>query len=233
MKTNFIKAFFTLSILFFTATVSAAQDLILKRGGEEIYGKVLEIKEDKIFYKKDINDSTTISIDKRLVFMVKFENGAKIVFDNLIVAEPVTAVPVEEVEEEPSGPMLIERRGKELYFYNGRYYSIKRLNPILLATEDKEIKDELATAKAASIGSWVLFGASFPLGTVGLAGLLMINDPITYGGAEDPLARPLAVAGLGSFLLFQAGNILLKKVVRDNCGRRAVERYNQLQLLNK
>ncbi|MBO9699237.1 MAG: hypothetical protein J7604_03450 [Sporocytophaga sp.] len=232
MKTNFIKSFFALCILFFAVTVSFSQDLILKRGGDEIYGKVLEIKEDKIFFKNNVNDSIINSIDKRLVFMVKFENGAKIVFDNPIIAEPVTAAPVEE-KEEPSGPMLIETRGRGLYYYNGRYYSSKRLSPLLLSTNDREIRDHITTAKAANIGSWVLFGLSFPLGTVGLVGLAEINDAATYGTPQDPLAAPLAVAGIGSFLICQVGNIVLKKVVRENSSRKAVERYNQLQLLNK
>src|SRR5690349_7013832 len=147
MKTNFIKSFFALCILFFAVTVSFSQDLILKRGGDEIYGKVLEIKEDRIFYKNNVNDSITNSIDKKLVFMVKFENGAKIVFDNPIITEPVTAAPIEE-KEEPTGPLLIETRGRGLYYYNGRYYSVKRLSPVLLSTNDKEIRDHLSTAKA-------------------------------------------------------------------------------------
>ncbi|MCR6638615.1 MAG: hypothetical protein NVV82_06380 [Sporocytophaga sp.] len=233
MKNNFVKSFFAICILFFTVTFSFSQDLILKRGGDEIYGKVLEIKEDKIFYKNNVNDSITNSIDKRLVFMVKFENGAKIVFDNPIIAEPVTAAPSLEEENEPTGPMLIETRGRGLYYYNGRYYSVKRLSPILLSTNDKEIRDHLATAKAANIGSWVLFGLSFPLGTVGLVGLAHINEAATYGTPQDPLAAPLAGIGIGSFLICQVGNIVLKKVVRDNTNKKAVERYNQLQLLNK
>lgn len=232
MKTNFIKSFFALCILFFAVTVSFSQDLILKRGGDEIYGKVLEIKEDRIFYKNNVNDSITNSIDKKLVFMVKFENGAKIVFDNPIIAEPVTAAPIEE-KEEPTGPLLIETRGRGLYYYNGRYYSVKRLSPVLLSTNDKEIRDHLSTAKAANIGSWVLFGLSFPLGTVGLVGLAAINDAATYGTPQDPMAAPLAAAGIGSFLICQVGNIVLKKVVRDGSNKKAVERYNQLQLLNK
>ncbi len=233
MKTNFIKSFFALCILFFAVTVSFSQDLILKRGGDEIYGKVLEIKEDRIFYKNNVNDSLIISIDKKLVFMVKFENGAKIVFDNPIIAEPVTAAPIEE-KEERSGPLLIDTRSRGLYYYNGRYYSIKRLSPVLLSTNDKEIREHLSTAKAANIGSWVLFGLSFPLGTIGLVGLAEIDAATTNSAyRQDPKAVPLAAAGIGSFLICQIGNIVLKKVVRDGSNKRAVERYNQLQLLNK
>ncbi|GAL82961.1 hypothetical protein MYP_187 [Sporocytophaga myxococcoides] len=232
MKTNFIKSFFALCILFFAVTVSFSQDLILKRGGDEIYGKVLEIKEDKIFYKNNVNDSLIISIDKKLVFMVKFENGAKIVFDNPIIAEPVTVEPIEKMEER-SGPLLIDTRARGLYYYNGRYYSIKRLSPVLLSTNDKEIREHLSTAKAANIGSWVLFGLSFPLGTIGLVGLAEIDAATNSAYRQDPKAVPLAAAGIGSFLICQIGNIVLKKVVRDNSNNRAVERYNQLQLLNK
>ena len=73
----------TLSTLLLLATTASAfcQDVILQQDGSEIQGKVHEIGETTIKYKKASNpDGPFYTISKSKVFMVTFENGSKEVF---------------------------------------------------------------------------------------------------------------------------------------------------------
>jgi hypothetical protein len=59
-----------------------SQDLILKKNGDEIKSKVVEILKTEIKYKKFENLSGPVySIDITEVFMVRYENGSKDVFN--------------------------------------------------------------------------------------------------------------------------------------------------------
>ena len=59
-----------------------AQDVLLKRNGEEIQVKVQEITLNEVKYKRFDNlEGPVISIAKRDVFMIKYENGTKEVFN--------------------------------------------------------------------------------------------------------------------------------------------------------
>lgn len=87
-----------LSLLFFLATVlvSTAQDIITKRDGSEIPSKVTEVTTQEIKYKRWDNQSGPIyGIDKKEVLFIKYENGAKDIFDtqgNLTSTVPATNV---------------------------------------------------------------------------------------------------------------------------------------------
>ena len=60
-----------------------AQDTIVKRDGSELQTRVLEVGTTEIKYKKFENlGGTTYTIKKTDVFMIKYENGTKDVFDS-------------------------------------------------------------------------------------------------------------------------------------------------------
>ena len=66
----------------FSLAVTQAQDIIIKKTGEEINAKVLELTPDIIKYKRfDYQEGPTISILKAEVFMIKYANGSKEVFN--------------------------------------------------------------------------------------------------------------------------------------------------------
>jgi hypothetical protein len=66
----------------FSTVFSFSQDVITKSNGEEIKAKVLEVSQTEIKYKKFDNlNGPTFSISKNDVFMVKYENGSKDVFN--------------------------------------------------------------------------------------------------------------------------------------------------------
>lgn len=73
----------TLTVLgLFCWCLTFAQDVIIKRTGEEISAKILELTPDQIKYKRqDYLEGPTISIFKREVFMIKYANGTKETFN--------------------------------------------------------------------------------------------------------------------------------------------------------
>jgi hypothetical protein len=65
------------------ASLSYAQDVLIRRNGDEIATKVLEITLSEIKYKRFDNlEGPTISILKSNVFLIKYENGTQEVFQN-------------------------------------------------------------------------------------------------------------------------------------------------------
>ena len=86
-----------------------AQDVILKRNGEEVQVKVQEISLHEIKYKRFDNlDGPMISISKRDVFMIKYENGTKEVFNEAVpvIASPQIDRPYEQRNLKLSGPRI-------------------------------------------------------------------------------------------------------------------------------
>jgi hypothetical protein len=81
-----MKAFLYLSILTlltFISQVSYGQDIIIQKNGEEIEVKVLEVKQDEITYKNWLNlEGPTYTKDKSDIFMIKYANGSKDVFES-------------------------------------------------------------------------------------------------------------------------------------------------------
>lgn len=80
-KVELMKTLATLFLLFFIVLASSAQDVIVKKNGDEVNAKVLEITTDAVKYKRTDNlEGPTISIYKNEVFMIKYANGTKETF---------------------------------------------------------------------------------------------------------------------------------------------------------
>lgn len=63
-------------------TFCFAQDIIIKVNGEEIKSKILEVNQGEIKYKKHANtNGPTYTIPKSEIFMIKYENGEKDIFN--------------------------------------------------------------------------------------------------------------------------------------------------------
>lgn len=66
-----------------------SQDIIVLKNGDEIKSKVLEVSSDQIKYKKWENvDGPTYSSTKSEVFMIKYKNGSKDIFNNTSESKP-------------------------------------------------------------------------------------------------------------------------------------------------
>ncbi|TAF74589.1 MAG: hypothetical protein EAZ53_08040 [Bacteroidetes bacterium] len=71
----------TLLITIISISVSIGQDIILKKTGEEVKAKILEVSPTEVKYKQFDNQSgPTFILYKSDVFMLKYENGTKDVF---------------------------------------------------------------------------------------------------------------------------------------------------------
>ncbi len=100
------KFIISLSFVAFINTISA-QDLIIKKDGSEIETKVIEVGIDIIKYKKfDNQDGPVYSLEKEDVFMIRYGNGSKDVFNN----------EHKEPKDESSDTIQISREG--LYLVN-------------------------------------------------------------------------------------------------------------------
>lgn len=77
-----MKKIIVLLTLVFSTVTLFAQDVITKRNGEEIQAKVLNINDKEINYIKWTNlNGPTYTILKSEVFMIKYENGEKDIFE--------------------------------------------------------------------------------------------------------------------------------------------------------
>lgn len=79
--------------LFFLLTMCvvfnmSAQDIIVKRNGDELQCKILEVSKNEVKYKRWTNqDGPTFSEKKSNIFMIKYENGEK---DMIAHSSPVS-----------------------------------------------------------------------------------------------------------------------------------------------
>lgn len=73
-----------LSMLSLAAINVAAQDIIVMRNGDEVEAKVVKVSSNEVEYHKWSNlEGPVYSVAKTDVFMVKYKNGEKDVFDNV------------------------------------------------------------------------------------------------------------------------------------------------------
>jgi hypothetical protein len=77
----------------FSCIALYAQDVIVKVNGDEIQSKVVEVSTTEVKYKKFNNlEGPTYTIEKKEIFMIKYANGEKEVFEKP-KAEPKATVP--------------------------------------------------------------------------------------------------------------------------------------------
>ena len=73
-----------LTMLSLSALNVAAQDIIVMKNGDEVEAKVTKVGTTEVEYHKWSNqDGPVYSVAKSDVFMVKYKNGEKDVFDNV------------------------------------------------------------------------------------------------------------------------------------------------------
>ncbi len=76
--------FFLFAIIFLCAIVASAQDVIIFRNGNEVQAKVSEVGTSEIKYQRFDNLSGPVyTINKKDVFMIKYENGTKDIITDL------------------------------------------------------------------------------------------------------------------------------------------------------
>lgn len=88
----------TTLMLAISIVVSFSQDIILKKSGDEIAAKILEIGTTEIKYKDfGIQEGPILTILKSEIFMIKYKNGTREIFGEEEVIENATGYSEEEM----------------------------------------------------------------------------------------------------------------------------------------
>ena len=179
-----IFTFFIISINTF------AQDLIVKKNGEEVNAKIIEVGTKEVKYKNSTNiEGPTYTIDKSEIVFVKYKNGEKEIFENSSVVK---------INSNPSEYLSIGSG-----FYRGDTKISKKEFKQILATNEKAFR-EYKSGKTIS--------------TLGL--ILAIPSAAVVGyslGSKSDDKTPLIAGGLvcvGGYLCVIAGNIQVKNAVK-------------------
>lgn len=90
-----------------------AQDVLIKKNGDELQVKVEEITPTQIKYKRFDNlEGPLISVSKTTVFMIRYENGTKEVFNE--AARPDAGTPVYAPVQVPQEQQVLKLSGPRL-----------------------------------------------------------------------------------------------------------------------
>ncbi|WP_026463268.1 hypothetical protein [Adhaeribacter aquaticus] len=91
----------------FFSYAANAQDIIIKKNGDEIQAKVLEIEVNVVKYKRFDNlTGPTISVLKNELFMIKYENGTKETFSKTQPPVGITEQPAVQETIKLNGPRV-------------------------------------------------------------------------------------------------------------------------------
>ncbi len=200
-----------------------AQDTIIKRTAEQVLGKVLEISPTEVKYKKfNLPDGPTYIDKKSDIRMIIYSNGTKELFE---AETPKKTVPDPENDyysaAAPKQDKIVDLKTR--YHYQNRNISQAKMQKILLATNDKEIKGLIMQSRDSKKFQLIGF-ASIPLGLTALYCLGAAGNPANTGNSGSYLlASGLCVAATVACPII--GGIQKRKKVRYNS--RAIEIYNQ------
>ena len=188
------KAFFlALAMLFFGAAM--AQDVITLKNGDEINGKVTKVSSTEIEYKLASNpDGPTYTKPVTEIFMVKYENGQKDVFNNT----PEPAKQQQVTVDIPTGVTLERNRGEIVDAATNRTFSEFELQQMLGMDAYNDYVKARDSYKSTSNGlawSYTFFFCGLPLYYLGV---------LLENGSNNGLA--LRIMGI---VWFVGGNIMI------------------------
>lgn len=157
MRHLFLTTGFAITTLF-----SFAQDILVKKNGEEVKIKTIEIGFTEIKYKNfETPDGPTFIVAKSEVFMIKFENGTKEVFKTEEIKE-------ESKQEVPStiSPAVVPQNQSTWDNPNNNSFGSQQKSTVNLFAKGEEDAKRYYT-KYTSAGTGNFFGG-FCLGICGI-----------------------------------------------------------------
>jgi hypothetical protein len=110
-----MKKAFLLVTQILIVTFCFAQDVIIKSNGEEIKSKILEVNQNEVKYKIfDYQSGPSYTISKSDIFMIRYENGTKDVFNDAKGKNNsnVSVIPFEEMRTKGKQDASTYYRGK-------------------------------------------------------------------------------------------------------------------------
>lgn len=197
-----------------------AQDTIVKKSGEKILAKVVEVSTTDVKFKKfAMLDGPTYIESKTDISQVIYSNGMKDVFaveapkkiETLKVSDPDAdyySAPVKKDDK------IVDLKNR--YHYQNRSIGQKKMQVLLLSTKDKEIGGLVTQAKQAKNRQIILGFSAIPLG---IASLVCLGS----GSDAGVIASGICFAGAVSCPIFSG--IQRRKKVSFNS--KAIALYNQ------
>ena len=229
-----IKLFLLAAVLLLTTycQLCFAQDFIVKKTGDEMKAKVIEVMTSEIKYKKFDNlDGPSYTISKSEVFMIRYANGEKDVFKE----EEKKPIVVEEKKQTSSSSNDLRIEGDlGRYYQNNSPLPLRDVYNIIKESGNNDAIREIRASKLTSVGK-VLFVIGLPFAG---AGVLLTGvgisfqvdgpsspyyDPVMYeeGVAMTYVGIPLAAIGTAAWIT----GIVLKRKGKNHI-REAVRLYN-------
>lgn len=204
------------SIILCNITNLFSQDVIFLSNGNEIEVKIIKIGDTEIEYKKWSNQDGPTYIEKTSnIFMIKYQNGEKDIFEkkqNNVNEQSV-------VITKPHEDMSIEIVGGR-YYYQGKQITTKeQLLDIYKKNNCNNAYNVYESAIQGNKSGTIMYCIGLPLAAVGIplfiTGLLESNDILSAIGA------PMAIAGP----IFFIGGLSMV-VSSNNEARRSIDIYN-------
>ena len=213
-----MKKLFFFYVLFLVSLVAKSQDIIIKKNGDEIKAKVLEIAVNEIKYKRyDFQDGPVYTIAKTDVILVRYENGMNEIINTSGNNSNATnnyqpATPQQQytqVEPEKTSTKIEYVFGS--YSQGGRYISKTRVIKLLTDTKDTEINRLLKKSRnKKNAGNIIALSVGLPLIIVGtittLSGVATSVNPDTYNPDGTGIITAGAVMA-GTGIMIQFANI--------------------------
>lgn len=195
-----------LLLLFSLSARLFAQDTIIKRNSELIIGKILEISDSEIKYKKfGFLDGPTYIELKTKVQMIRYANGMKETFEELKTEKPV--VQASEDTDYYSKPSSTNGSTGKIepfrskYKTQGKIINEKGMRQLLIETKDPKIISLVDQSKRAQRRQFIWI-AAIPLAQISLIAAASARpyDPITqtYGPRNNGVVALSAICFAGS-----------------------------------
>ncbi len=195
------KLLLTASILL-CCSLTNAQDTIVKRNGEQLLSKILEISATEVKYKKfDFLEGPDFIDSKSNIQLIKYSNGTKEEFE----AQPAdnSSKPKESNTDYYSGHVSanykIESNGTRFRYKENRINELE-LHQLLLNTNDQQINLLVRRAKHAKGLQWIGLGG-LVVGAVGgvsyvLGEMIQETNMQIFGGICGGVAIAFPVASM-------------------------------------
>jgi hypothetical protein len=190
-----------LYVLCFFVPALKAQDTLVKRNGERIVVKVLEINPDDIRYKRFANlDGPLYSIYKTEVRYITYASGLKENYENVLPPKAPETVIIQAAAS-PLKDLTIQPDGK-LYRYKDRLISEQEMFEIINKEKDPQLHllvQQTQVRKTAQYafcaGGWIL----------GFAGNVVLVDLVNNQSARNQSAQDQQTQVKAGIILFQLG----------------------------
>jgi hypothetical protein len=213
-------AFLLFSMLLFARISCYAQDTLVKRDGQQLIGKVLEVSTTEVKYKKaELPDGPMYTEEKSAIAQIKYQGGYVDTFQE-IKKSSVEKSKNEDDYRAPVKNSSITRMGS-YYKYNENLMKEQEMQNILLKVNDPEINLRVKSARTSKALRYIGF-AAIPL-AVGSAVLFSL---VNFSQPANTSVMNMASGALAGSVILLGGSIYFN-VNHKVQNSKAINVYNQ------